>query len=97
MVYGTPETRHSLTSVQNLLIDTPSGGHVRLREVADVRIVPAATAIHRDAVARRMDVTASVRGRDLAAVAADVERGILQVDFPLEYRAELLGEYAVRR
>ena len=96
VVWGTPATRHSLTSVQELLIDTPAGGHVRLKEVADVRIVPFATEIHRDAVARRMDVTANVRGRDLAAVAAEVERGIQQIDFPLEYRAELLGEYAER-
>ena len=97
VVYGTPETRHSLTSLQDLLIDTPSGGHVSLKDVATVRIVPAATEIHRDAVARRMDVTANVQGRDLAAVAADIEQGIRQVDFPLEYRAELLGEYAVRQ
>ena len=94
MVYGTPETRHSLTSIQNLLIDTPGRGHVRLKEVADVRIVPAVTVINRDAVARRIDVTANVFGRGLAAVAADVEEGIEKIAFPLEYRAELLGEYA---
>ncbi len=97
VVYGTPETRHSLTSLQNLLIDTPSGGHVSLKDVATVRIAPAVTEIRRDAVARRMDVTANVEGRDLAAVAADIEQGIRQVAFPLEYRAELLGEYAVRQ
>ncbi|MGH9148312.1 MAG: efflux RND transporter permease subunit, partial [Vicinamibacterales bacterium] len=97
VVYGTPETRHSLTSLQNLLIDTPAGGHVTLKDVADVRIVPAVTEIRRDAVARRMDVTANVQGRDLAAVAADIETGIRKVEFPLEYRAELLGEYAVRQ
>ena len=97
VVYGTPDTRHSLTSLQDLLIDTPSGGHVALKDVATVRIVPAATEIHRDAVARRMDVTVNVHGRDLASVAADVEQGIQQVDFPMEYRAELLGEYAVRQ
>jgi Cu/Ag efflux pump CusA len=96
MVYGTTEARHSLSSVQQLLIDTPSGGHVRLKDVAAVRLVPGVTAITRDAVARCMDVTANVRGRDLAAVAADVERGIQRIDFPLEYRAELLGEYAER-
>src|SRR3990172_5032232 len=79
VVWGTPATRHSLTSVQELLIDTPAGGHVRLKEVADVRIVPFATEIHRDAVARRMDVTASVRGRDLAAVAAEGEGGSQQI------------------
>jgi Cu/Ag efflux pump CusA len=97
VVYGTPATRHSVTSLQDLLIDTPSGGHVMLKDVANVRIVPAVTEIHRDAVARRIDVTASVNGRDLAAVAADIEEGLRQVDFPLEYRAELLGEYAVRQ
>jgi len=96
VVWGTPATRHSVTSVQNLLIDTPSGGHVRLKDVANVRIVPSVTEIHRDAVARRMDVTANVRGRDLATVAADIEAGIKQISFPLEYRAELLGEYAER-
>ncbi len=96
VVYGTPSTRHSLTSIQNLLIDTPSGGHVPLNEVADVRIVTAPTQIHRDAAARRMDVTANVRGRDLAAVAADVQRGLKGISFPLEYHAELLGEYAER-
>ncbi|MBI3780623.1 MAG: efflux RND transporter permease subunit [candidate division NC10 bacterium] len=96
VVWGAPETRDSLTHVQDLLIDTPSGGHVSLKDVAAVRIVPGATVINRDAVARRMDVTANVRGRDLAAVAADVKRGIGQINFPLEYRAELLGEYAER-
>jgi CzcA family heavy metal efflux pump len=96
VVWGTPNTRQNLTSIQNLLIETPSRNHVRLKEVASVRIRPTATEIHRDAAARRMDVTASVRGRDLAAVAADIERGMKQVQFPLEYRAELLGEYAER-
>lgn len=96
VVMGTPETRHSLNSVRELLINKPTGGHVQLQDVADVRIVPAVTVINRDAVARCMDVTASVRGRDPAAVAADVKRAIRQVDFPLEYRAELLGEYAER-
>ena len=97
VVYGTPETRHSLTSLQNLLIDTPSGGHVLLKDVATVRIVPAVTEIHRDAVARAVDVTVDVRGRALSAVAADIQDGIRKVDFPLEYRAELLGEYAERQ
>jgi Cu/Ag efflux pump CusA len=67
-----------------------------LREVANVRITPAATIIKRDAVARYLDVTAEVSGRNPAAVAADVRSAIRQVDFPLEYRAELLGEYAER-
>ncbi|MGH7494825.1 MAG: efflux RND transporter permease subunit [bacterium] len=96
VVWGAPDVRHSVENVRNLLIDKPSGGHVRLEEVAHVRIVPGVAEIHRDAVARRMDVIADVRGRDLAAVATDIENGIKQIKFPLEYRAELLGEYAER-
>ena len=94
VVWGKPEIRHSLNSIQNLLINTPLGGHVRLQEVADVRIVPTPAVIQRDAAARIMDVTANVRGRDLAAVAAEIKNGIREIDFPLEYRAELLGESA---
>jgi Cu/Ag efflux pump CusA len=96
VVFGTENTRHSITSVQNLLIDTPGGGHVRLDDVADVRIAPSVTVINRDGAARSMDVTVDVDGRDVVAVAADVERAIEAVSFPLEYRAELLGEYAER-
>ena len=96
VVWGAPETRHSLSDVQGLMLDTPAGGHVRLKDVAKVGVVPGTAVINRDAVARRMDVTAKVRGRDLAAVANDVKGGIQQINFPLEYRAELLGEYAQR-
>ena len=96
VVWGKPEVRHSVDNVRALLIDKPNGGHARLDEVANVRIVSGVSEIHRDAVARRMDVIADVRGRDLAAVAADIENGIKQIKFPLEYRAELLGEYAER-
>ena len=58
MVWGAPEVRHSLTSVRRPA-DRHAGGRrqCRLQDVADVRIVPGATAIHRDAVARRIDVT----------------------------------------
>ncbi len=96
MVYGTPEARHSLTGIQELLIDAPGHRHVRLKDVAEVQIRPSPTEIRRDAAARRLDVTASVRGRDLAAVAADVRRGLREISFPLEYHAELRGEYAER-
>jgi Cu/Ag efflux pump CusA len=96
VVWGSPGVRHSVEDVRNLLIDKPTGGFARLQDVADVRIVSGISEIHRDSVARRVDVTADVRGRDLAGVAADIEGGIKRIDFPLEYRAELLGEYAER-
>jgi Cu/Ag efflux pump CusA len=96
-VWSTPETRNSLTSIRELLIDTPTGGHVRLADVADVRIVPAPNVIEREGQSRKIDVSANVRGRDLGSVARDVEAALRGVDFPLEYHAEVLGEYAERQ
>ena len=96
-VIGTPETRNSITSLRELLLDTPDGGHVRLEEVAEVRIVPTPNVIRREAVSRRIDVEANVRGRDLGSVVRDVESTLDAVEFPHEYHAELLGEFAERQ
>ena len=91
VVWGTPETRSSLTSIRRLLIDTPEGGHVRLGQVAHVGIVPSPTVIRRQAVSRYVDVAANVSGRDPAAAARDVKRRLEQVDFPLEFHPEVLA------
>ena len=94
VVWSSPETRRSLTDIRNLMIDTPGGGHVRLGEVAQVRVVSASSVIRHDAVKRYIDVTADVEGRDLAAVAGDITGRLRTLHFPLEYHAEVLGEYA---
>jgi CzcA family heavy metal efflux pump len=97
VVWGAPETRQNPDDVRNLLIDTPSGRQVRLSEVADVRLVNSPDVIEREGVFQRIDVTASVSGRARDAVAADVKEKIEGIDFPLEYRAELLGGFAEKR
>ena len=97
MVWSEPETRQSVTNIHEMLIDTPDGGHVRLGEVAEVRVAPSPNAIVHENLSRRLDVTANVRGRDLGSVVADIERGLESVDFPLEYHAEVLGEWAERQ
>lgn len=96
-VWSTPKTRENLTSLQELLIDTPDGGHVRLGAVAEVRVVPTPNAVIRENQSRRIDVESSVRGRDLGSVARDVQRALQGVQFPREYHAELLGEYSERQ
>jgi CzcA family heavy metal efflux pump len=95
-VWSTPETRHSLTSLQRLPIDYPGGGAVPMSEVADVRVVPTPNVIEREHLKRKIDVSANVRGRDLGSVYADVKAAMARVDFPAEYHPELLGEYTER-
>jgi Cu/Ag efflux pump CusA len=68
---------------------------VALADVADVRIVPSPTVIRRDAVQRAIDVGATISGRDVGSVLADVQEAIATVDFPLESHAELLDDTAV--
>jgi Cu/Ag efflux pump CusA len=94
VVWGAPQVRHSVAGLNDLLIDTPSGGHVRLGDVATVRMVAAPEVIRRENVARRLDVVANVNGRNVEQVAADVRARIHDAHFPLEYRAELLGDFA---
>jgi len=96
-VWSTPETRNNVDSISELLIDTPDGGHVRLADVADVRIVPAPNVVEREGQSRKTDVSANVRGRDLGSVAQDVHKALQSVEFPLEYRAEVIGEFAERQ
>jgi Cu/Ag efflux pump CusA len=94
VVWGSPGARDGLTSVRRLLIDTPGGGHVRLADVADVRVAPSPTAIRRQSVSRYVDVAASVVGRDRDAVVRDVKSRLHSMVFPIEYHAEVLAAEA---
>jgi CzcA family heavy metal efflux pump len=95
-VWSIPAARRSLTDIKNLLIDTPGGGHVRLEEVADVRVAPTPNVVNRENLGRRMDVDANVRGRPLGTVYSDVQAALAKIDFPHEYYPVLLGEYTER-
>jgi CzcA family heavy metal efflux pump len=97
VVWSTPDTRHSLSDIQNLLVDTPGGGHVRLNEVADVRVVASPTVIRREAVSAYLDIVFNVEGRSVSAVAADVNAAIASFAFPLEYHAEVVSDYETRQ
>jgi CzcA family heavy metal efflux pump len=97
VVWSTPDTRHSLSNIRNLLVDTPGGGHVRLGEVADVRIVASPTVIKREAVSAYLDIVFNVEGRRASAVAADVNAALGNFAFPLEYHAEVVSDYVSRQ
>ena len=96
-VWSTKATRSSPDSVRELLIDRPGGGHVRLGDVARVEVAPTPNIIEREAGSRRIDIGANVRGRDLGAVAGEVEELLAGVQLPQAYDAQLLGEYAERQ
>jgi Cu/Ag efflux pump CusA len=90
VVKGSPSSLSTPAAVADLLVDTPSGDQVRLGDVATVRVVAQPTAIEHDATLRSVDVTATVRGRGLDAVLADVRDRVRTTSMPLEYHAEVL-------
>ena len=97
VVWGTPATRANLTSVQDLVIDTPSGGHVRVGDVATVKVAPYPTVIKHEDVSRSLDVTADVSGRSVGAVIQDATNRVHALSFPLEHHAEVIADSGHRR
>ncbi len=96
-VWSNASVRGDLTDIEDLLLDTPTKGRVRLDDVADVVVRPTPNTIKRESASRRIDVDANVRGRALGSVVEEFQERLEEVDFPLEYRAELLGEYTERQ
>lgn len=94
VVRGAVDVRDDLTSIRELLLDTPTGGHIQLGEIATVRMVPNEVVVMHDDTSRRIDVQAEVSGRPLADIQRDVEAAIKQIQFPLEYHAEIPAKYA---
>ena len=92
VVWSTPNRRESITNVSDLLVDTPTGGHVRLGDLAKVRVVPTPSVIQREGISRTLNIMANVRGRDVNSAAADVERRLEGLEFPSEYYPEVLTE-----
>jgi CzcA family heavy metal efflux pump len=97
-LWTTPDTRETLTDIRQLPIDTPSGDKVPLADLASVEVLPTPNVIHHEQLARNIDVGANIDGsRDLGSVVDDVEDVLATVDWPLEFHAELLGEFQERQ
>jgi CzcA family heavy metal efflux pump len=97
VVWSTPATRSDVTALEQLPIDTPSGARVKLKDVATVALKPNPNAIERQGDSRRLDVGATVEGRDLGSVVRDLNRKLATVSFDRGYHAEVLGEYKERQ
>ena len=96
-VWSTPAARRDITAFRQLPIDTPTGGHVALGEVADVRLAPAQSVIYRENASRRIDIGGDVASKNLGTVMREVDRKVAAMKFPIGYHAVVIGEYAERQ
>jgi Cu/Ag efflux pump CusA len=87
VVVGAPTVGASLTSVNNLLLDTVNGGHARLGSLAKVSVAAAPEDITHDAMSPYVDVTARLSGRSPNSAAAAMADGLSRISFPLGYYA----------
>jgi heavy metal efflux system protein len=91
-----PEFRENAQEIGNLLVGTPGGQQIPLRELADIREASGASFIYRENNSRYIGVQYSVEGRDLQSAVADGERAIAEVQksLPAGYRLTWGGEYS---
>lgn len=93
VIRGAVGVRDDLTSIRELLLDTPNGGHIQLGQIADVRMVPSEVVVQHDATSRRIDIVADISGRPLEDIQRDIQAAVQQIEFPLEYHAEIPTKY----
>ncbi|MHB8736537.1 MAG: efflux RND transporter permease subunit, partial [Terriglobales bacterium] len=87
--------RSDPTQIGNLLVATPAGQQVPIRELANIRQENGASFIYREDNERYTGVQYSVDGRDLATAVRDAQRAVAkQVALPSGYRLTWGGEYS---
>jgi CzcA family heavy metal efflux pump len=89
-----PSASADFERIADLPIDTPGGGIVPIRVLADVRRETGPNMILRENVQRRIVVSSNVAGRDLGSVVADIQEAVAQtVPMPAGYRVEYGGQF----
>lgn len=86
--------RQTLLDVQNLLITTPSGNQVPLRQLASVRVELGPNQIQREDAKRRIMVGFNVRNRDVESIVNELRGKIqTQVKLPVGYFVTFGGSF----
>jgi CzcA family heavy metal efflux pump len=87
-------SRESFASIENTLIDTPTGTRIPIAQVAEVRLDQGPNTINRENVQRRIIVQANVADRDLGSVINDVRAAIgSRVQLPQGYFVQYGGQF----
>ncbi len=87
--------RDTPEEIGNILVATPAGQQIPLREFADIRVTNGAAFIYRENNSRYIGVQFSVEGRDLAgAVGEAIQQVNRKVALPQGYRLDWGGEYS---
>ena len=90
-----PQYRSTSTEIGDLLVGTPSGQQIPLKQLADIRVGNGASMIYRENNSRYIGVQYSIEGRDLERAVNDGQKAVRKaVSLPEGYRLEWGGEYS---
>jgi cobalt-zinc-cadmium resistance protein CzcA len=89
-----PEYRQDVESIGNILVSTPEGVRIPLKQVAGITMQTGAFIIYRENNERYIPIKFSVRDRDLQSTVEEAQRQLAaQVQLPEHYRMEWAGQY----
>jgi heavy metal efflux system protein len=87
--------RDNPEEIGNILVATPAGQQIPLKEFADIKVASGASFIYRQDNSRYIGVQFSVEGRDLAGAVDDAMQQVHdKVVLPQGYRLDWGGEYS---
>ena len=88
------EYRDNPEEIGNILVPTPGGQQIPLKEFADIKVENGASFIYREDNSRYIGVQFSVEGRDLAGAVEDAMQQVKdKISLPDNYHLDWGGEY----
>ncbi|MBW4457392.1 MAG: CusA/CzcA family heavy metal efflux RND transporter [Nostoc indistinguendum CM1-VF10] len=94
LVWLKPEARQDLSTIRDLLIDTPNGQKIPLGNVAIIDNGTGPNTINRENVSRLIVVSANAKGRDLRSIVNEIEAKVKSnVQVPAGYFIQYAGQF----
>jgi Cu/Ag efflux pump CusA len=102
VVWYDEDSRRDPNTIEETIIETPSGAKVALSQVAEVLDTTGPNILNRENVQRRVAVFCNVQGRDLSSVVADIKRALSPVEeslrkLPGEYYLDYSGQFEAQQ
>lgn len=89
-----PEFRRDIDSIGNIVVSTPEGARIPLKQLSTITEQTGAFIVYRENSERYIPIKFSVRGRDLEGAVGEAQTRIADtVQFPEGYRIEWHGEF----
>lgn len=89
-----PEYRQDVESIGNILVSTPSGARIPVKQLAKISTQTGAFIIYRENNERYIPIKFSVRDRDLQSTVEEAQATLAsRVTLPERYRIEWAGQY----